>query len=75
MPGTKHGIATGFSILPDGLFRVSRYDCEEQMKKGFSRFAAEKAIVRQRILSLVRRDETVVNLQQIILYAMEKGLL
>ncbi len=76
MPATSQASKAGFRIPPSGLFRVSPEDLCSLKKQGFrSDFAARKAVIRRRILSLVQREDPPTNLNQIIEYAMLEGYL
>lgn len=68
--------AAGFVGPPHELFNVREADMNHKMRDcGYSVFAARKAVVRERVLSLVLRKDPLPDLQQIVLFAMLEGYL
>lgn len=74
MPATPAGEKAGFRVPPHALFTVRQEDIRH-LRREYSRFSAERKVIRGRILQLVQRDDPPTNLKDIIEYAMLEGYL
>jgi hypothetical protein len=72
----KSAQKVGFTIPPHALFTVQQEDIRHLLRKGeYSFYGARRKVIRERILSLVQREDPPTNLNDIICYAFMEGYL